>query len=76
MRSRSPFDARIRELGGDIWYNCEVRRIDVKDNRVRGVELASGEYIPCGWVMSNVMPSVGSTALWTTARSPSAAGAL
>ena len=52
------FDARIRELGGDIWYNCEVRRIDVKDNRVRGVELASGEYIPCGWVMSNVMPSV------------------
>lgn len=52
------FDARIRELGGDIWYNCEVRRIDVNDNRVRGVELASGEYIPCGWVMSNVMPSV------------------
>ena len=52
------FDKRIRDLGGDIWYNCEVTKIDVKDNRVRGVELASGEYIPCEWVISNLMPSV------------------
>ena len=52
------FDARIRALGGDIWYNAEVTRIDVKDNRVRGVELASGEYIPCEWVISNLMPHV------------------
>ena len=52
------FDRRIRELGGDIWYNCEVTGIDVKDNQVRGVKLASGEYIACDWVMSNLMPSV------------------
>ena len=42
------FDKRIRELGGDIWYNTEVKRIDVRNNEVRGVELASGEYIECG----------------------------
>ena len=52
------FDKRIRDMGGDIWYNTEVTKIDVKDNRVRGVELASGEYIPCEWVISNLMPNV------------------
>lgn len=52
------FDKRIRELGGDIWYNTEVKRIDVRNNEVRGVELASGEYIECGRVISNLMPHV------------------
>lgn len=41
------FDKRIREMGGDIWYNSEVTKIDVKNGAVHGVELASGEYIPC-----------------------------
>ncbi|MBQ6797783.1 MAG: NAD(P)/FAD-dependent oxidoreductase, partial [Oscillospiraceae bacterium] len=52
------FDKRIRELGSDIWYNCEVRKIDVKDGAVKGVELASGQYIPCERVISNLMPHV------------------
>lgn len=52
------FDTRIRELGGDIWYNCEVTKIDVKNNAVRGVELATGEYIKCDRVISNLMPHV------------------
>jgi prolycopene isomerase len=52
------FDNRIREMGGDIRYNTEVTRIDVQNNRVKGVELASGEYIPCERVISNVMPTV------------------
>ncbi len=52
------YDQRIRELGGDIWYNCEVKRIDVKNNAVRGVELCSGEYLPCERVISNLMPTV------------------
>ncbi len=52
------FDKRIRDFGGDIWYNCPVKRIDVKDNAVRGVELASGEYIECDRVISNLMPHV------------------
>ena len=52
------FDQRIRELGGDIWYNTEVKKIDVRDNSVHGVELASGEYIACDYVISNLMPTV------------------
>ena len=52
------FDERIRELGGDIWYNTEVATIDIKGGKVRGVELASGEYIECANVMSNLMPTV------------------
>ncbi len=52
------FDTRIRELGGDVWYNAEVKRIDIRDNKVRGVELKSGEYIPCEWVIANLMPHV------------------
>lgn len=52
------YDARIRELGGDIWYNCEVKKIDVRNGEVRGVELQSGEYLRCARVISNVMPTV------------------
>ncbi len=52
------FDKRIRELGGDIWYNTEVKRIDIKNKEVKGVELASGEYIECDRVISNLMPHV------------------
>ena len=52
------FDTRIRELGGDLWYNTEVKKIDIQDNKVRGVELDDGTYIPCEWVISNLMPHV------------------
>ena len=52
------FDARIRELGGDIWYNTEVKKIDIRDKKVYGVELDDGTYIPCEWVISNLMPHV------------------
>jgi len=52
------FDKRIRELGGDIWYNTEVTKIDVRGGAVHGVELASGEYIACDRVISNLMPHV------------------
>ena len=34
------FDKAIRDMGGDIWYNTEVTKIDVKNGAVRGVELA------------------------------------
>ena len=51
-------DARIRELGGDIWYNTEVAKIDVKDNKVQGVTLKDGTHIACERVVSNLMPTV------------------
>ena len=52
------YDARIRELGGDLWYNTEVNKIVVKDNAVKGVELKDGTFIPCEYVISNLMPTV------------------
>ena len=52
------FDKSIRDMGGDIWYNTAVSEIDIKDNAVRGVRLASGEYIECDRVISNLMPHV------------------
>lgn len=52
------FDQRIRELGSDIWYNTEVTKIDIQNGEVKGVELASGEYISCDRVISNLMPHV------------------
>ena len=52
------FDTAIRKMGGDIWYNCEVAKIDIKGGEVKGVELANGQYIACSHVMSNLMPTV------------------
>ena len=37
------FDAKIRELGGDIWYNTEVTGIDVKAGKVCGVACLSSK---------------------------------
>ncbi len=52
------FDKRIRELGGDIWYNSEVKKIDVKNGVCKGVELADGTYIEAEFVIANLMPTV------------------
>jgi phytoene dehydrogenase-like protein len=52
------FDAAIRKMGGEIWYNAEVAKIDVRENQVRGVALKDGTYLPCGRVISNLMPHV------------------
>ena len=52
------FDTAIRKMGGDIWYNSEVAKIDVQKGAVKGVELTDGTYIPCEWVISNLMPHV------------------
>ncbi len=52
------FDRRIRDLGGDIWYNTEVSKIDIQDNAVKGVVLSDGTYLACDRVISNLMPHV------------------
>jgi len=52
------FDTAIRRMGGDIWYNCEVKDIIVKEGAVYGVNLMDGTYIPCKYVMANLMPTV------------------
>lgn len=52
------FDKAIRDMGGDIWYNTEVSKIDVKDGAVQGVILRDGTKIECNRVISNLMPHV------------------
>lgn len=50
------FDSRIRALGGEIRYNCEVKKVEVRNNAVSGVLLDSGEFIECSRVIANIMP--------------------
>lgn len=50
------FKALIEEKGGEIRCSADVDRILVKDGRVRGVALASGEEIACGSVLASVAP--------------------
>lgn len=52
------FDSCIRRLGGDIWYNAEAARIDVRSGAVQGVVLTDGTYLPCRHVIANLMPEV------------------
>ncbi len=52
------FDKKIREYGGDIWYNTTVDKIDIKNGEAKGVVLKSGEYIECSYILSNLMPHV------------------
>lgn len=50
------FRALIEEKGGEIRCAADVDRIIVKDGRVCGVALASGEEIACGSVLASVAP--------------------
>lgn len=47
---------RLRELGGDCFLKTGVRRIEVKNDRVRGVELEDGKTISADVVVSNANP--------------------
>jgi len=49
-------DKRIRELGGDIWYNTRAERILMKDGRVAGVATTRGE-VACGHVIACCSPN-------------------
>ncbi len=41
----------ILELGGEVRFECRVDNLRVEEGRLRGVELASGEFIPAGAVV-------------------------
>ncbi len=50
-------DARIRELGGDIWYQSEAETILTDDqNRIAGVRLTDGTRIDTHHVIANCSP--------------------
>lgn len=44
---------QIIQRGGDIRFNCGVKKILVKDNRVTGVITDSDEEISANWIVSN-----------------------
>ena len=47
---------RFEELGGDAWFNSMVKKIIVKDKKVKGVELDDGTKIASDYVISDVSP--------------------
>lgn len=49
---------RIRELGGQVEFNCRVEKIHIKDQRVEAVELGDGTVIETNIVLSNAHPDV------------------
>ena len=50
-------ESRIRELGGDIWYNSEAAHIHTDENNtICSVELADGTVIPTNHVIANCSP--------------------
>lgn len=51
------FDERIRELGGDIWYNSEVTEILCdQDKHITGVKLNDGTIIHTQHIIANCSP--------------------
>lgn len=50
-------DTRIRELGGDIWYQSEAEKILTDDdNKIKGVKLSDGTVINTKHVIANCSP--------------------
>ena len=51
------FDAKIRELGGDIWYCSEAEKILTdREDHITGVRLTDGTVIETGHVVANCSP--------------------
>lgn len=55
------FRARIEELGGEIRFQSRVEDIDIRDSKVKGVNLASGEYIASNHIVLAVGHSARDT---------------
>ena len=55
-KAAEAFRRLIEEKGGEIRVGADVDRILVRDGRVTGVALASGEEIACGSALASVAP--------------------
>ena len=55
-KAAEAFRKLIEEMGGELRTGADVDRILVRDGRVTGVVLASGEEILCGSVLASVAP--------------------
>ncbi|MCK5129063.1 MAG: NAD(P)/FAD-dependent oxidoreductase [Clostridiales bacterium] len=49
-------DKRIREMGGDIWYNTRAKRILMKDGKITGVDTSHGT-INCSHIIAGCSPN-------------------
>ncbi len=45
---------RFEECGGEIKFNCEVTRVNSKNNRIESVEVNSNEIINCQTILSSI----------------------
>ena len=52
----SEFEKKIRQYGGDVWYNTEVTEILVKDGKISGVITNQGDTIETDYIVSNAGP--------------------
>ena len=64
-------EKRIRDFGGDIWYNTEVTKILTDGGKVCGVE-AAGKKILCKHVIANVIPHIVYAKMMDSAAIPEA----
>lgn len=48
---------KLRELGGDIWFNCRAEKFLFDGDRCCGVETSMGR-IDCDYVLANINPDI------------------
>ena len=48
---------RLRELGGDIWFNCRAEEFLFDGDQLCGVRTSSGE-VSCDYVLANINPDI------------------
>ncbi len=47
---------RFEELGGEVWFNSTVKRIIVKDSKVKGIILEDGTKVEADHIIANASP--------------------
>lgn len=52
------FDTKIREYGGDIFYNTKTEKILVKNRQVVGIETSKGDKITTSHIICNASPTL------------------
>jgi phytoene dehydrogenase-like protein len=53
----SAFVDKIEKLGGELWFNARVEKINTSRGRVKSVLLATGEEIETDHIIANVSPT-------------------
>lgn len=48
---------RIRELGGDIWFNCRAESFSFADGKLNGVFTTAG-FVECDYALANINPDI------------------